>query len=114
MAFFAKRSEAPDRISSKHSIDGDPSDPYPQLDPIEPVAAPESGMSPLVARVLGMLGFDPHQLELMSVQIAAVVKDAEQRLTRIEGKLDELLSERRAVHAALQAQKNGKDDDLRA
>jgi hypothetical protein len=92
MAFFAKRSEAPD--------------PYPPLDPIEPIApAAEPGMSPMLAKVLGMLGFDAAQLELMAQQMAAVMKDVEQRLTRIEAKLDELLIERRAVHAALQ---NGK------
>jgi hypothetical protein len=112
MPFFARRADSSnaglqggrspesDRISSKHSIDGDPSDPYPQLDPIEPTPA-EPGMSPMLAKVLGMLGFDPAQLQEMSEKTALVVKDAQERLTRIEGKLDELLTERHAVHTAL-------------
>jgi hypothetical protein len=114
MPFFARRAD-----SSTAGLQGGRSqepDPYPPLDPIEPGPAPaESGMSPMLAKVLGMLGFDPAQLQEMSEKTALVVKDAQERLTRIEAKLDELLTERRAIHAALkQPRPNGSDDDARA
>jgi hypothetical protein len=106
MPFFAKRNARTDGEG------------WPELSPAEmpdpPAPAPESGMSPMLAKVLGMLGFDPAQLQEMSEKTALVVKDAQERLTRIEAKLDEILVERRAVHTALSAQKNGEDRDTRA